>query len=437
MKSLPSFLLGGDTLPSTQIIRDNNLAPYAYVTTPKQHQHKDLFRPAYLRSLQRHYALKKDMKKILDAWILQGIEVMLLKGFYFSEFIYPAPGMRFHADVDVAIHPKDEQKAYDIAREQGWDIVKELNRSSGGACHEAFVIFSEKGSTYMEVHRFLFHSRVQSLPHKKQRKVSKEIWKKAGSRAWEDITVKIPEPVDTAIILALQRFWGEPFLIKPHDPLDLRFLIREKGVTKEALLERASKLRCKGTVNAFLERCNPWDDHLQLSSPSIVQQIKWSLQILPERGLVLYETKFLRLLRAPAALMDVLHVLPTVIKVRLTQRRHTDPSKLAAELTPDPKQKNSSGQEYPEHRLVRGIRWALRFLRLSSPGPCLLRSLSLYRLLRKQGKPATFVCGLRKVEGKVSGHAWVELNGKVLPALNEPHNRRHFNVSLEYPQTVQ
>ncbi|HYW34038.1 MAG TPA: lasso peptide biosynthesis B2 protein [Balneolaceae bacterium] len=436
MKSLPSFLLGGDTLPSPQIIRDNNLASYAYVTIPKDHQHKENFKPEYLRALNRHYAIKKDVREILEAWASRGIEAMLLKGFYLSEFIYPAPGMRFHRDVDVLIHPDDKQKAFEIARSQGWEIVKELNRNTELDYHEAFVIYNNNGGTYMEIHRHLFHSRNKYLPHRKQKKVSRKIWENARDHDWEGIKVKLPTPVDAALILALHRFWGDGFQIEPQDPIDLRFLIQKKNVTKEELIKRAASLHCKKTVKAFLERCNPWDNHLQLSNPTKQQLTKWSLQILPERGLVLYETKLLSLFRIPATLMDIIFVLPTVVWVRLMQRRSANIPKLVARLTPNETwHKQKTKKQYPERRLVRGVKWALRLLGLSSPGPCLLRSLALYRLLRKQEKPAKFVCGLRKVDGEVRGHAWVEIDDLVLPALKEPNNRSSFNISFQYPDT--
>jgi len=435
MKSLPSFLLGGDDIPSPQIIHKYNLASYAYVAIPKERQQKDQFKPDYLGFLNRHYAIKKDVMEILEAWTSQGIDVLLFKGFYLSEFMYPAPGMRFHEDVDIAIHPKDEQKAFDIALNLGWQSMKDLHRDQKYAdiIHEAFTIQNTNGGTYIEAHRHLFHSRNLLIGNRKQHKITRQIWEKAETHQWEGINIKLPSPVDAALILALQRFWGDTFQIRPHDPIDLRFLIKKKGVTKKDLMERASELHCHRSVKAFLECCNPWAYYVQLSKPTISQLAKWSLQILPERGSVLFEKNLRKLMNAPSALMDVAFVLPAVIKTALLQRRSADIRKLVATLTPDPDQKNSIGHHYSQRRLVRGVKWSLRFLGLSSPGPCLLRSLSLYRLLRKQGKPAVFVCGLHKVESDVMGHAWVEIDGKVLPELKEGNNRKCFNISIEYP----
>lgn len=45
---------------------------------------------------------------------------------------------------------------------------------------------------------------------------------------------------------------------------------------------------------------------------------------------------------------------------------------------------------------------------------CLQQSLTLWWALRRHGLDASLCLGVRKVDGKVEGHAWVEFRGQVL-----------------------
>jgi len=83
--------------------------------------------------------------------------------------------------------------------------------------------------------------------------------------------------------------------------------------------------------------------------------------------------------------------------------------------------------------LVRGTRWALRLLPDGEVGGCVVRSLVLYRTLRRRGLPVDFVSGVRRDGDRVVGHAWVELNGIVVPELDEPTNPHIFRVNFRYP----
>jgi len=55
---------------------------------------------------------------------------------------------------------------------------------------------------------------------------------------------------------------------------------------------------------------------------------------------------------------------------------------------------------------------------------CLVESLALWYLLQKQGIPADFRIGVRKLTNKFEAHAWVEFGGVALNQPEEPH--RHY-----------
>lgn len=84
-------------------------------------------------------------------------------------------------------------------------------------------------------------------------------------------------------------------------------------------------------------------------------------------------------------------------------------------------------------RIVCGARWFARLLPLPGFGICLLQSLALFHALHIRGWPVVFVTGVRRSEGGVAGHAWVELDGVVLPELDEPFNRQQYAVSFVFP----
>ncbi len=44
-------------------------------------------------------------------------------------------------------------------------------------------------------------------------------------------------------------------------------------------------------------------------------------------------------------------------------------------------------------------------------GTCLTRSLTLWGLLKRRGVPVELQVGIRKLDGKIEGHAWIEYQG--------------------------
>ncbi|HEY9515049.1 MAG TPA: lasso peptide biosynthesis B2 protein, partial [Gemmatimonadaceae bacterium] len=70
-------------------------------------------------------------------------------------------------------------------------------------------------------------------------------------------------------------------------------------------------------------------------------------------------------------------------------------------------------------------------------GDCVLRSLAICHAMWREGWPAHFVSGVRREGGELKGHAWVELDGRVIAALCEATNRDRYAVLLEYPRPTE
>ncbi len=128
-------------------------------------------------------------------------------------------------------------------------------------------------------------------------------------------------------------------------------------------------------------------------------------------------------------------------RARRALARHRDLRVLLAALdapasapatAPPPGGAGPPGTDAPD-RLHRGVYWAVRLLPLRSAGPCLYAALTLYGALRRRGFPAYFVSGVRRDPAAgVVGHAWVELDDRVLDPIGAP-DRDGYVVSLRHP----
>jgi hypothetical protein len=429
---LTSFLLGRGDPPSVAALRQTQLASYAYTVLPAEHPWRTELRSDFLAACVQHHAIRRDVAPLLAAWCDAGIPAMFFKGFHLSEFHYAVPSTRFHGDVDVLIHPAHAERAVGVARDLGWDDAHHSARAHGICGLRA----PGAPVTMVDLHRFPLHGSFRWS--RRRRSITEAIWQRAHERAWEGTVVHVPDPTDAFLLLVLHRAWGaERWRLKPHDVLDVRALMERAGVTLEAVRARAAELGCSRTLGLFLDRCNPAAGRLELAHPSRMAALRWDLAVMAERrtpGLGV-ERLLLRLAHAPGALVDVIAALPTLFRVERALRAHTDLRQLLAALTPAVAPTPSSWRA--RARAARGIRWAVRLLRLRAGGPCVVRSLALYIAFRRLGWPATFVSGVRRGPAGVVGHAWVELNGCVLPELSEPLNRSWFQVNVEYPAVAE
>jgi hypothetical protein len=428
---LQSFLVGGDESPDPQTLRRLGLAAWTFASDDrKQPRHAEL-RSDFLQFFHRHQQIKQELKPLLDAWRRAGIECVLFKGFWLSETVYPKPGMRFYGDVDVLLRAPQIELARRIASELGW-TEQEAILPIESYSHVAFNLMGPAGHTCLDVHRFLLHS---SVPWAQpQRRITGAMWARSRARLWEGIHVRELDPVDAALVLVLQRSWGEGWQLKPSDMLDLRYLQENGDVRREQLMARAFELNCARTLRLFLERCDPWQQRIELGTPNEKQLRRYQRAVGSERPLLAYE-KTLRtglsiVRRGPGLCADIARALPAVLHARTALRKYSDIRRVLQDLTP-----NSRGPsprtERQRMRAVSGARWAIKLVTRGNT-PCLLRALAIYNVLKTEGWPVSFVSGVRQLDGKVIGHAWVELDGRVLPELRDSICNE-YSVSFRHP----
>ena len=86
-------------------------------------------------------------------------------------------------------------------------------------------------------------------------------------------------------------------------------------------------------------------------------------------------------------------------------------------------------------RIIRGTRDALWLLGLRHRA-CVPRSMAAFARLRAQGTPAVIVTGVIRVNGKLTGHAWVELAGRPVPGTGDDDSPQHFQEQFRFPRVA-
>ncbi|HEU0015987.1 MAG TPA: lasso peptide biosynthesis B2 protein [Longimicrobium sp.] len=421
------------TPPSSDLLHRAGLGPYAYTALPPGHPERAALRGDYLAFLSRHHRIRAELAPLLRAWNDAGIEPLLFKGFHLAEFVYPVAGARAHQDVDVLVRPEQAGDALRVARGLGWIVEGDTAEVGMPWLHCAASLYSRSGDTYLDVHRWALH---RDWPGQRvQERITRAVWDASRAREWEGARVREMAPVDALLVgLVLQRCWGpDGWAVKPHDPLDMRML--ERDVPRDALLARARELGASGTLRRFLARCDPAAGRLSLAPPARAERRRLDLLSFAERGAMGRAGRLLGALRrAPSLAPSLLRMLRRVMRVRRAVRVQPDLRRLLGSLTPPTAPEPTDARAaWRRFELVRGACHAVRLLRTNPRGDCLVRSLAVYAALREQGWPVRFVSGVRRGATDIEGHAWVEMDGRVLWELNEPDNRRFYQVNFTYP----
>lgn len=284
-QTLSRWLLGHGEPPSAHVLRRMGLAAHAYTVLPVEHEQRPSLRPDFLVSLRRHEEIKRELVPLLAAWRAEGLDVLLFKGFHLAEFVYPAPGARFHGDVDLLMRPEHLARAAEIARAMGWHEVGP--RAPGPSfSHHAFTLLRLGGATLIEVHRWMVHAR---LPWSGvQRRITEAVWRASAPCNLEGVQLREPSPVDALLVgVVLQRFWSlYPWELKPFDVVDFQHLTTRRAVRREELWVRARELRCERTLAIFLDRCDPDRGCFEFTPPRQVETRRWNAAVFRERGLL-------------------------------------------------------------------------------------------------------------------------------------------------------
>jgi hypothetical protein len=405
-----------------------------YTRAPSEADDPEL-RRAYLAALGRHLEIKRELVPLIAAWRTHGIEALLFKGFFLSEFVYPVPGARFHGDVDLLIRAEDGPAAVRIAEELGWRRPPWEPRRFGDA-REALLAYLRRpgGAALLDVHRFLAPAARRWT--RRQREITDAVWAGSALREWEGTAVRLPTPVDAVVVnLALERATLDRALgFKAHDPVDLHHLMTQGPANVEELRARARELGCGRTLERFLRLCPPSLEPAPARRLPARERLPWMAAGFWEGGYLHVPPLLLRAIRAPGVGLGIARTLPTLLRVRRALRRHQDVREVLSRLTraAPPAARRSSA--LTRWRTMRGLHWAVRLLPLGSAGGrCLQQALAAYVALRRQGWNVTFVSGVRRDATGLVGHAWVEEDGVRLTEPLDPGGSPDYRPSVRYP----
>ncbi|MEM6430435.1 MAG: lasso peptide biosynthesis B2 protein [Deinococcota bacterium] len=426
----------GLELPPLESLEQHHLLPYTYSQLPEGHPLKQHARTPFLQAAMKHEKMKRSLMPLLQQWHEAGIKVLVFKGFHLAEFVYDTPANRFYGDIDVLISPNDAALAEQLARRLKWRVVFSVGASLTPYIHELMHLRSPDGSVFLEVHQRIIQN-YMPLVYSTQTRLTQAAWQSAHMLQLEGVPVFALQDTDALLMgLILNRSWSEDDTrLHAHDYLDMVSLLRR--VSLEQVHTRARELGCERTLRRFLSRCNPAQEQLVLSHPSRAKRVWWNVLAGLERPLPLLERTLAKVLRLPGLLRDIIRELPGLLRVLKVLRQTEDVNKVLEQLTlPVTTPPVTRSQALPlktRQQIVRGVKWGLTLMRVRLGANCLPRSLAIYVALRKRGVPAVFCSGMRRISGKLEGHAWVEVDGVVLDELHEPLNQQRYSINLRYP----
>jgi hypothetical protein len=408
--NLERFLCGDpNAVPSLEVLRARKLEAWAYTVLPTGHPLKAPCKPAFIGARARHELIKQEVLEMVRAWNAVGIEPVLYKGFALAEFTYPQPGSRFHGDVDVLVPPQDFWHALEVGHARGFQTPSPLD-------HQMFNNPNphEKPLQRHDSHAaFDVHQRLVPAWHpqpEREQQLTQAAWDNSNRIEWEGTRIRLLSPEDAFLFgLVISRCWsGDGWRLKTHDVLDGLALIQH-GLTRASLLARAETLNLSRTVNAFMERCDPFKPEVQLKRPSLLQYVQLELNSRSEHLPLLVSMTLLRGSMLWNALLALPALLPLWFEVRGALGQNANLRQAVTVLEQQPKRKS-----LPVHHTSM-VWWIHRRLKQTSS---LTWPVLIYIALHRQGKPVRFSLGERD-DGLQ--RAWVEVNAQPLPEFALEH----------------
>jgi hypothetical protein len=418
--NLEQFLCGDlEAVPSLEVLRARRLEAWAYTVLPTGHSHKTLCKSAFITARARHELIKQEVLEMVRAWNAAGIEPVLYKGFSLAEFTYPQPGTRFHGDVDVLVRPEDFRRALEVGHERGWETPQPIEHwlfHQSANPHE-LPLKKYQAHAAFDVHQRLAPTDLSWTA--REHALTQAAWQHSKPVVWEGTRIRLLSPEDAFVFgLVISRCWsGDGWRLKSHDLLDGLALIRQ-GLRRENVLARAGSLNVSRTVNAFLNRCDPFAPKLEIKPPTPIKVFQLELNSASEHIPLMFSRTIMRLLRAMGAILSAPAWLPLWFEVRRSLQQQSDLNQALRSL------------EEQQHRMVLSVRntsliwWLARRFDKTTDS---IWPMMTYIALRRQGQEVTFKLGERDGLQR----AWVEVNSKALPEFVLEHGPLEaFNVML-------
>ncbi|WP_124079634.1 lasso peptide biosynthesis B2 protein [Pigmentiphaga humi] len=399
------------------------LTGWLFGVLPDGHSLRRLLGLEYTRHKMQKAVLETAFAELRQCWNASDMRYYAFKGGVFQH-AYPDRLMRSHGDIDLYVPPESLPEA--VSRlPAGWAFVPAPPDSKS---HNAGTLLNGQGRKIADIHRSLM-----PLGSMNARR-SKALHAALEAHSMElavDGAPSIPAFDWTGQVLAglvINRGWcGDHWRLKASDYLDLQVLLESGRVTMDGLRRRAAVLGLRHSLEAFLSICDPARQRLVLEH---TVRSRLLARLLLDRA-AMRDGYFPRyyLGKAVGLLRDLVLFAPILLDVLGSLRRHSNPHDVVRGL------KRRRGMHWDELRYLSAARWStalVRKARITQAGACVIRSLAVLAALRNDGRRATWVQGFRKTptDGGLPGHAWVEVEGRILDGHDDPNVHAHFTVSL-------
>jgi hypothetical protein len=165
------------------IALEEGVAPYLYYCLKKSApnlsvppQTKQKFVIASRNVLARNTVLYHELGKILMLFSENGIPVIVLKGAYLSEIVYPHNGLRPMGDIDLLVKESDLHRTQEKLLEMGYTQSKNLSIEDQCAKSHHLIPFTNRDAIMVEIHWTLSRHL-----HSSSKIVANGLWKRARS----------------------------------------------------------------------------------------------------------------------------------------------------------------------------------------------------------------------------------------------------------------
>lgn len=416
------------------IIHGADLGPAVRARLDAEHPLRAELQADTLKQTIRHAQIKAELHPLLSAWTAAGVPFVLLKGFAMAEFEYATAGERFYGDVDILLPEDPDQfmRAIHVALAHGWRS-DHMHAHPDFWTHETAHLFGPDLGVGIDVHRFVA-AEVQGASRAFLRRLTRGYWQRARIEDWEGTQIRRAHPLDAAVLnLAVGRQWGnDKGFFKPADYLDLEQLMHNHQLSEQDLSAHAASIGVTATWEATQQYCRPSQKHFVLDPLKTQALFK---QALRRQGLSAKRAKLRRIIVAiPRLLPYALRTLPDVLAAWKAFRSGGDPRKHLQRW--ECKQRTKELAWRDTLLLISAIRHWSHFLypRQRKRGVCVPRAYATYRALARCGYPTSFVSGVGRQVGQITGHAWLEeLDGRTLTLYGEPDNRKRYKALFVYP----
>lgn len=162
-------------------------------------------RAAYAQTAFRNALMFRQTAELLRALAARGIETMLLKGIHLARFVYPEPGLRSMADVDLMVRRDRLAEAEAVALELGYGPLPRPDLEQFCSWSNHLAKLEKDGAPVIELHWAV------ERPTSPFRIDHDALWARSAAAELEGVPVRLLSPEDLLLHLVLHGSYHHHF----------------------------------------------------------------------------------------------------------------------------------------------------------------------------------------------------------------------------------